>query len=111
MSEPSRPLKVLIVSPETGVLHDIAWMLSAVGYTVATSRDLDDAAAWRRYGDADVVLFDCRSVPAPTQATLAFRSANPVYRIFLYDPAVRADLAAWFAAGANDGVRVPVSRG
>lgn len=111
MSNSPRPFRVVVVSPETDVLHDLAWMLAAVGYSVVTSRDTQDTAAWRRYSDADFLLFDGRSIANPTAATLAHASENPLYRIFLYDPAVRSELSAWFAAGANDGLRVPVSRG
>ncbi len=53
---------------------------------------------------------DDRSV-APTPATLGHSSENPLYRVFLYAPAASTDLAAWFAAGANDALRVPISRG
>ena len=53
---------------------------------------------------------DVRS-PIPPTATLAYHSDNPIYRIFLYDPSASVDLTAWFAAGANDALRVPVSRG
>ncbi len=44
MSNPARSLRVTIVSPDMAILHDVAWMLSAVGYSVATSRDTDDRA-------------------------------------------------------------------
>lgn len=111
MSERARILRIAIVSPDTGHLHDLSWMLSAVGYEVVTSRDSGEGAAWRQFGETDLVLFDGRSISDPTPATLAHRSNNPIYRIFLYDPAVSIDLTAWFAAGANDALRVPVSRG
>jgi GGDEF domain-containing protein len=111
MSHPARPLKIAIVSPDTGVLHDLSWMLSAVGYEVVTSRDVGESAAWRQFSETDFVLFDGRSISDPTPSTLAHHSNNPIYRIFLCDPAASMDLAAWFAAGANDALRVPVSRG
>jgi GGDEF domain-containing protein len=111
MSHPARSLRILIVSPDTGVLHDVSWMLSAVGYTVFTSKDIGESAAWRQFSEADFVVFDGRSISDPTPATLAHHSDNPIYRIFLYDPSAAKDLAAWFAAGANDALRVPVSRG
>ena len=111
MSHPARPLRFLIVSPDIGLLHDLSWMLSAVGYTVVTSKDLSDRAAWRQFCETDFIVFDGRSISAPTPATLAHHSDNPIYRFFLYDPSATQDLAAWFAAGANDALRVPVSRG
>jgi GGDEF domain-containing protein len=111
MSIPARSLRVTIVSPDTDVLHDVAWMLTAVGYSVATSRDTDEGAAWRRFNETDMVIFDGRSVCAPTPATLGHISENSLYRVFLYAPAASTDLAAWFAAGANDALRVPISRG
>ena len=70
MSSTPRPLKILIVSPDTGVLHDLSWMLTAVGYKVVTSRNVTENAAWRRCDDSDFLLFDGRSVAAPTAATL-----------------------------------------
>ena len=48
---------MLVVAPDVSVLHEIAWMLDAVGYDVHTSTDLDQAALWRRYSLADVVTF------------------------------------------------------
>src|ERR1700730_14047545 len=111
MARPARPLRVLIVSPDLGVLHDLSWMLTAVGYAVVTSRDVGENAAWRQFGKTDFILFDGRTIADPTQIALAHHSDNPIYRIFLYDPADAADLTAWFAAGANDALRIPVSRG
>jgi len=111
MSQPARPLKILVVSPEISVLHDVSWMLTAVGYQVFTSKDSGENAAWRQFGETDFIVYDGRSISNPTSATLAHRSDNPLYRIFLYDPATATDFAAWFAAGANDALRVPVSRG
>jgi GGDEF domain-containing protein len=111
MSQPARPLRIVIVSPETGVLHDLAWMLSAVGYKVVTSKDLSEHAAWRQFTDTDFLIFDGRSISAPTPATLAHHSDIPIYRFFLYDSTATVDFTSWFAAGANDALRVPVSRG
>lgn len=111
MSNPARCLKIAVVSPDTHVLHDVAWMLSAVGYAVETSRDVGETAAWRQLSDADILLFDGRSIPEPTPTSLHRSSEQPIYRVFLYDPAGSTDFAAWFAAGANDALRVPISRG
>jgi GGDEF domain-containing protein len=111
MSQSARPLRITIVSPDTGVLHDLCWMLTAVGYEVVTSKDTGERAAWRQFSETDFLLFDGRLVPDPTPATLAYHSDNPIYRIFLYDPTASVDLRAWFVAGANDGLRVPISRG
>ncbi|HKD37724.1 MAG TPA: diguanylate cyclase, partial [Pirellulales bacterium] len=111
MSNPARPLKIAVISPDTHLLHDVAWMLSAVGYAVETSRDVGETAAWRQFSDADILLFDGRSIHDPTIKTLARRLEQPNYRIFLYDPAGSTELAAWFAAGANDALRAPISRG
>ena len=111
MSDTPRSLRIVVVSPDPGVLHDLSWMLPAFGYTVVTSSDLSETAAWRQYSETDFVVFDGRSIPVPTPATLAHDSDNPLYRIFLYDPAANMDLAAWFACGAHDALRVPVSRG
>ena len=111
MLQPARPLKITIVSPDTGILHDLCWMLSAVGYEVVTSKDTSERAAWRQFSETDVLLFDGRLISNPTPATLAHHSDNPIYRIFLYDPTTSVDLRAWFVAGANDGLRVPISRG
>ena len=66
MSHPARPLRILIVSPETTVLHDLAWMLSAVGYKVVTSKDLGEHAAWRKFSDIDFLIFDGRTISAPS---------------------------------------------
>ena len=111
MVHSARPLRILIVSPEIAILHELAWMLTAVGYSVTTSKDLGENAAWRQFGHADMLIFDGRSIPTPTAATLAFQTNNPLHRFFLYDPSSGTDLSAWFAAGANDALRVPVSRG
>src|SRR6266700_4678512 len=109
MSHSARPLRIAIVSPDSGVLHELSWLLSAVGYTVVTSKVIDESAAWRQFSDSDFVLFDGRSISNPTSITLSQRSDHPVYRIFLYDPAASIDLSAWFAAGANDALRIPIS--
>ncbi len=86
MSQAARPLRILVVSPETALLHDLSWMLSAVGYTVETSKDAGETAAWRQFSEADFVLFDGRSIADPTTSTLAVRWDDPIYRFVLYDP-------------------------
>jgi GGDEF domain-containing protein len=111
MSLPARPLRTTVVSPDIEVLHDLCWMLSAVGYEVVTSQDTSDQAAWRQFSDTDFLFFDGRLIDRPTPAALALQSDKPLYRIFLYDPSVSNDMAAWFAAGANDGLCVPINRG
>jgi GGDEF domain-containing protein len=111
MAHSARPLRITVVSPEIAVLHELAWMLTAVGYSVTTSKDLSENASWRQFSDADMLIFDGRGIPSPTAATLAIHSNNPLYRFFLYDPTAGADLGAWFGAGANDALRTPVSRG
>lgn len=111
MSHPARPLRITIVSHDSSLLRELSWLLSAVDYTVETSKDLGENAVWRQFSDTDFVIVDGRSVAEPTQATFAHRSDHPQYQILLYDPAAVVDLTAWFAAGANDALRVPVSRG
>jgi DNA-binding response OmpR family regulator len=109
-SEP-RPLQVVVVSHHVSLLHEVSWTLEAVGVKVHTSDDYDQNALWRRYSIADFVIVDAQVVEEPTTGTFAHNSDNPIYRIFLYDPAKRTDFPAWYAAGAHDALRTPVSRG
>jgi GGDEF domain-containing protein len=111
MSFEPRPLQVVVISPQVALLHEVSWTLEAVGFEVQTSDDFDQDALWRRYSSADFVLIDGRGVAEPTTATFAHNSDNPLYRIFLYDPQKRTDFSAWYAAGAHDALRTPVSRG
>ena len=111
MSSEPRPLNVVVISEHVPLLHEISWTLEAVGYKVQTTHDFAPDALWRRYSFADIVIVDSRSVAEPTAETFAHDSDNPLYRIFLYDPAKRTDFAAWYAAGAHDGLRIPLSRG
>jgi GGDEF domain-containing protein len=111
MSSEPRPLQVVVVSADTTLLHEIAWILEAVGYNVRTTKDFDPNALWRRYLVTDVVIIDGRRVSEPAVATFANDSENPLYRMFLYDPVKPPDFAAWFAAGAHDALHAPVSRG
>src|SRR5262245_29762774 len=106
-----RQLQVVVVSQDVTLLHNVSWTLEAVGYKVQTSMDFDQEALWRRYSITDFVIIDGRSIAEPAAATFEHNSENPLYRIFLYDPAKRTDFSAWFAAGAQDGLRTPVSRG
>jgi two-component system, cell cycle response regulator len=111
MSLSARPLRITVVSPEMAVLHELSWVLTAVGYSVVTSKDISEKAAWRQFSDTDVLIFDGLSIADPTHSTLAHHSDNPLYRICLYDQASSVDLADWFAAGANDALQVPINRG
>lgn len=111
MSTADEPLKVIIVSSDVKLLHEISWMLSAVGYEVACTKSMDENALWRRYGDFDFLIFDTRGQHPATDSTLTFESDNPVYRIFLYDSKSESDISPWFDLGANDGLRLPLSRG
>ena len=58
-SEP-RPLQVVVVSQQVSLLHEISWILEAVGYKVQTTNDFDQDALWRRYSIADFVIVDGR---------------------------------------------------
>jgi GGDEF domain-containing protein len=111
MSSESRPLHVVVVSQDVALLHEVSWVLEAVGYKVQTSNDFDQDAHWRRYSVTDFVIVDGRGIGEPTAAAFAHESDNPLYRIFLYDPAKHTDFSAWYAAGAHDALRTPVSRG
>jgi GGDEF domain-containing protein len=107
-----RSLQVVVVSQQVPLLHEVSWTLEAVGVKVQTSDDYDQNALWRRYSIVDFVIVDTEGVAEPaTAAVFAHHSDNPIYRIFLYDPSKRTDFSAWFAAGAHDGLRKPVSRG
>jgi GGDEF domain-containing protein len=109
-SEP-RPLKVVVVSHQVSLLHEVAWTLEMVGLNVRATDDYNQDALWRRYSIADFILVDAQGVAAPTTGTFEQNSNNPNYRIFLYDSSKRVDFLAWFAAGAHDAVRAPINRG
>ena len=111
MSPQPRPLHVVVVSEDTSLLHEVSWILEAVGYKVQTTKEFDQNALWRRYTVTDIVVVDGRNVGEPTAATFTHESDNPIYRIFLYDPAKPTDFAAWYAVGAHDALHAPVSRG
>jgi len=109
-SEP-RSLKVIVVSHQVSLLHEVAWTLEMVGLSVLATDDYSQDALWRRYSIADFVLVDAQGVSEPTTGTFAQNSDNPSYRIFLYDSSKRVDFLAWFAAGAHDALRTPINRG
>ena len=111
MSAEPRPLNVVVISEHVPLLHEVSWTLECVGYKVQTTHDFAPEALWRRYSFTDIVIVDCRGVTEPTAETFAHDSDDPLYRIFLYDPTKRTDFAAWYAAGANDAIRIPLSRG
>src|SRR6188472_2893906 len=104
-----RPLSVVVVSADVPLLHEISWILEAVGYSVQTATDADPDALWRRYSLSDFMIVDGRRIEAPTTGTFAHDTENPLYRIFLYDPTKETDFATWYAAGAHDALRVPIS--
>ncbi len=111
MSTQLCPLHAIAISHDVSLLHEISWMLEAVGYKVQTTSDHSAEALWRRYAIADLVIVDGREIKEPSSQTFAHESDNPTYRIFLYDPAKSTDFAAWYAAGAHDALRIPLSRG
>jgi DNA-binding response OmpR family regulator len=111
MTTERRNIQVLVVSRDISILHEIAWMLDAVGYDVQTSTEMDQDALWHRYSLADVVILDGREVKDPAKEIFGHDSDRPYYRIFLYNSDQATDFGAWFAAGAHDGLRTPVSRG
>jgi GGDEF domain-containing protein len=111
MSSELRSLTVVVVSTDVSLLHEVSWVLDAVGYVVQTTNDISQDALWRRFSLPDFLIVDGRNIAEPATDTFAVESDNPLYRIFLYDPAKPTDLAAWYAAGAHDALRTPVSRG
>ena len=111
MSYELRPLQVVVVSQQVSLLHEISWILEAVGYKVRTTNDCGKDALWRRYSTTDFVIVDGCGIAEPTASTFATDSDKPLYRIFLYDPTKQLDSSAWYAAGAHDALRTPISRG
>lgn len=111
MTPEPRPLIGVAVSQDESLLHEISWVLEAVGYCVQSSSDFDQKALWRRYAIADFVILDGRGIAEPAIDAFAVDWDNPIYRLFLYDPAKQNDFAAWYAAGAHDALRTPLSRG
>lgn len=105
------PLQALIVSRDKSVLQEVSWVLSAVGYSVKTSKDFDADALWRRYGESDIVLIDGREANCPHEPLMVYESENPTYWILLYDSTVTTDFSAWYAVGGHDALRIPISRG
>ena len=111
MASEQRPLHVLVVSVDISLLHEVAWMLEAVGYHVQTTNDFAPDALWRRCASPDVLIVDGRDLAEPSAEVFQLDSPQPQYRVFLCDPAKASSLASWYAAGAHDAVRVPLSRG
>lgn len=105
------PLNIVVVSADTALLHDASWLLSAVGYSVETTKDFDADAVWRRYSTADIVLFDGRALTGSYESNMSYESDKPVCWILLYDPHTTTELSSWFAAGGHDAMRAPISRG
>src|SRR5690606_24648347 len=104
-------MSVTVVSPEPTLAREIAWVLTAVGHHVTATNETGDGASWRRYSEADVLIVDARTAEGDPEEFLADNRDNPTYRIVLYDPKQPLDFAAWFAAGAHDALRLPLSRG
>jgi GGDEF domain-containing protein len=111
MATEPRPLHALVVSVDISLLHEIAWMLEAVGYQVQTTNDFSADALWRRYASPDFLLVDGRNLAEPGVDVFAHDSQQPHYRMFVYEGAQSTSLAGWYAAGAHDALRTPVSRG
>jgi hypothetical protein len=111
MSNISAPLRVVVVSLDSKLLHEISWMLTAVGYAVECTKAVELDALWRRYGEFDFIIYDGRELPAPNEPLFGCELDKPVYGIFVYDAASEPDFSAWYGIGANDGLRVPISRG
>lgn len=104
-------MTVTVVSPDASLAREIAWVLTAVGHDVTGTNETGEGASWRRYSEADVLIVDVRAAEGDPEEFLADNRENPSYRIVLYDPKQSLDFAAWFAAGAHDALRLPLSRG
>ena len=62
-----------MISQDVSLLHEISWILEAVGYKVQTSDEFDQDALWRRYSVTDFLIVDGRGIAEPTAATLCTR--------------------------------------
>ncbi|MFO0790100.1 MAG: hypothetical protein U0805_11650 [Pirellulales bacterium] len=111
MSSEPQPLRVVVASADVALLHEASWILEAVGYQVEASTDFEQDALWRRFSITDIVIVDGRGIEDPTGGVFSHDTERPLYKMFLYDPAKPADFAAWYAAGAHDALRAPISRG
>ena len=49
MTNAPRPLQVVVISQQVSLLHDVSWILDAVGYKVETSNDLGPDALWTSF--------------------------------------------------------------
>lgn len=104
-------MRIVIISPDKPLLREMAWVLSAVGHHVETSTDTSDSALWRQFAQPDVLLVDGRPQGIEPANSLQNEHGEACYQIVLYDAATDGDLGNWFAAGAHDALRVPLSRG
>jgi GGDEF domain-containing protein len=104
-------MRIVAVSPDKSLLRDMAWLLAAVGYRVETSTDLGEGAVWRQFALPDVLLIDTRGEHLDPTIHLQSEAGDDCYKIVLFDARSEEDLANWFAAGAHDALRVPISRG
>ena len=76
-----------------------------------TTGEFEQDALWRRYSIADFVIVDGREISKPTRRHVCPRVGQSALPNFPYDPTKHTDFAAWYAAGAHDALRIPVSRG
>lgn len=104
-------MRIVIISPDKPLLREMAWVLSAVGHQVETSTDTSDSALWRQFAQPDILVVDGRGQEAEAATSLQIEQSEPCYQIVLYDGATEGGLGNWFAAGAHDALRVPLSRG
>lgn len=111
MADSQQAMRIVIISPDKALLREMAWVLSAVGHHVETSTDTSDSALWRQFAQPDVLLVDGRAQGAEPATSLQNEHGEACYQIVLFDGATDGDLANWFAAGAHDAIRVPLSRG
>lgn len=111
MANSHQAMTIVIISPDHALLREMAWVLVAVGHRVETSSDLSETALWRQFAQPDVLLVDARVGQVEPATHLQFDSTEACYQIVLYDTETEGELGNWFAAGAHDAVRIPLSRG
>lgn len=109
MSDAPNALPVTIVSPDTELLRELAWLLSTFGYDAVASSDLSEEAIWRRATRPGMLLLDARDQQVALAALAAPRGGAYVYQVCLHEE--DADPSLLLSAGAEDMLRVPVSRG
>lgn len=109
MTETSNAIPISIISTDTALLRDCAWILESLGYDALVSTDWGEGAPWRQSTHPRLLLLDSRDRKQTKEYFCGPRRGAFVHRIAILSGQDQEDIQGLLRLGAEDVIRYPLN--